>query len=190
MSPDRNRWSKTHFVSRRETGATLIVTLIMLVMLTLIIFTAARLSTSNLTAAGNFQYRYEAMMAGNYAIEHTIDLEFSPGTTPSTLPPPVSVDIDSDGTNDYSVQTQITCLRSRIVPTAELDISKPEDQGCFLGMGSGAGGLSGAAGTQSLCADTLWDIQATATHARTGARVTIHQGLKRRIHTSVASSMC
>lgn len=172
---------------RRQGGATLFVTLIMLVMLTLIVSTAARLSTSNLTVVGNVQHQDEAMIAANLAIEQVMSADFTIAPTAVS----VAVDLEKDGTVDFNVQVdQPVCLRARVIPTAELDITKPADQGCFLGMGTGAGGLAGAAGTASYCAETLWEIRATATHGQTGARVSARQGISRRISAALASSSC
>jgi len=162
------------------------VTLIMLVMLTLIVFTAARLSSSNLLVVGNLQHQDEAMTAANLAIEHVLSTDFTIAPAASA----VSVDLEKDGTLDFEVQVTPACLRARVIPTAELNASNPADQGCLLGMGTGAGGLGGAAGTLSFCAETLWEIRAVAAHAQTGARVVVRQGIARRISTAFASSAC
>lgn len=171
----------------RQKGATLFVTLIMLVILTLIVFTAARLSSSNLLVVGNLQHQDEALTAANLAIEQILSSDFTIAPAAST----VSVDLEKDGVVDFEVQVnKPTCLRVRVIPTAELDASNPADQGCFLGMGTGAGGLGGAAGTQSFCAETLWEIRAVAAHTQTGAQVVVRQGISRRISAAIASSAC
>jgi hypothetical protein len=159
----------------------------MLVMLTLIVFTAARLSSSNLMIVGNMQHQDEAMTAANLAIEQILSSNFTIAPAAST----VSVDLEKDGTVDFEVQVgKPTCLRARVIPTAELDASNPAHQGCFLGSGTAAGGLGSAAGTLSFCAETLWEIRAEATHAQTGARVVVRQGISRRTSAASASSAC
>jgi hypothetical protein len=187
MKSTRFNGSATPAGLGRQGGATLFVTLIMLVMLTLIVFTAARLSTSNLAVVGNIQHQDEAMIAANLAIEQVMSADF----TIAPMAVVVAVDLEKDGSVDFNVQVdKPVCLRARVIPTAELDITKPADQGCFLGMGTGAGGLGGAAGTASFCAETLWEIRATAIHVQTGARVTARQGISRRISAALAGSSC
>jgi hypothetical protein len=187
MTPTRDPPAVTPAGLGRQRGATLFVTLIMLVMLTLIVFTAARLSTSNLMVVGNLQHQEEALTAANVAIEHVMSTDFT--IAPQAVS--VAVDLEKDGSPDFNVQVdKPVCLRARVIPTAELDVAKPADQGCFIGMGTGAGGLAGAAGTTSFCAETLWEIRATATHAQTGAKVIARQGIARRISATLAASSC
>lgn len=187
MIPGRRRKILNGGSAGRQAGATLFVTMLMLVVLTLIVFTAARISGSNLLVVANMQHQDEAMTAANLAIEQVLSVDFTIAPAAST----VQVDLEKDGTPDFNVQVATpVCLRARVIPTAELDASKPADQGCLLGMGSGAGGLAGAAGTLSFCAETLWEIRALATHAQTGARVALRQGIARRISAALASSSC
>lgn len=57
---------------RRERGATLVVTLIMLLIMTLFAVAAVNLSNSNLRVIGNMQARTAAETAALYAIEDTL----------------------------------------------------------------------------------------------------------------------
>lgn len=57
---------------RRERGATLVVTLIMLLIMTLFAIAAVNLSNSNLRVIGNMQARTAAETAALYAIEDTL----------------------------------------------------------------------------------------------------------------------
>jgi len=59
-------------VERRQRGATLIVTLIMLVMMTLFAIAAINLSGSNMRVVGNMQARTAAEAAALWAIEDTL----------------------------------------------------------------------------------------------------------------------
>ena len=61
-----------HLPRRAERGATLIVTLIMLVMLTLFAIAAINLSGANLKVIGNMQARTAADSAALWAIEDTL----------------------------------------------------------------------------------------------------------------------
>ena len=81
---------------RAQRGATLIVGLIMLVLLTLVATSAFMLSTGNLKAVGNMQFRNEATAAANMAIEQMISSAFTNAPTGETIP----VDIDNNGSTD------------------------------------------------------------------------------------------
>ena len=56
----------------REQGATLVVVLIMLVILTLFAIDAVNLSSANLKVIGNMQARKASEVAGIYGIEDTM----------------------------------------------------------------------------------------------------------------------
>src|SRR5258708_13150595 len=79
-----------------QQGATLIVSLIMLVAMTLFAVSAINLSTMNLKIAGNMQAQRLMEMAAQHAIERMLstppDYSLTPTTQPSTtsvLPAPV-----------------------------------------------------------------------------------------------------
>jgi len=170
----------------RQRGAALFVGLIMLVMLTLMVLASVKMSTGNLKVVGNIQHRDEAIAAANVAIEQVLSADF----TVLPLAAVVPVDIDRDNTADFSVQVaQPRCLRTRTIMTSELDLTRPADQNCYTGSHGAAGGLGGPAG-QSFCAETLWEVRATATHAQTGANVVIRQGIARRVSVIAAGNTC
>lgn len=160
----------------RQQGATLIIALIMLVMVTLIVVSAMSLSLTNLRMAGNMQYRTEAQAAAGLAIEQVITTNFL--STPTT----VNVDANRDGTTDYTVIVTPTCASIRLTPTSELVL--PADIACVAGSGMGLG-----AG-QSLCADTTWDVVATVQDGDNGAVVTLHQGIRKRMEFTLAQGEC
>ena len=60
----------------KQNGATLVVGLIMLVAITMMMLSAFSLSGGNLKAAGNMQFRNEAIAAARIAIEQTININF------------------------------------------------------------------------------------------------------------------
>lgn len=170
----------------RQRGAALFVGLVMLVMLTLMVLAAVKMSTGNLKVVGNIQHRDEAIAAANVAIEQLLSNDFTLAPVAAVVP----VDIDRDGTVDFTVQVaQPHCLRARTIMTSELDLTLPADVACFTGSSGAAGGLGGGVG-QSFCSDTLWEVRATATHAQTGANVAIRQGIARRMSVTAAGNTC
>jgi Tfp pilus assembly protein PilX len=140
-----------------QRGATLVVALIMLALITLLVVNAFTLSSSNLKAVGNMQIRDEAVAAANKAVEQIISTNF---TNPLSAHN-VSVDINNDGTQDYAVAVAMpTCAKAAIF-TAAL----PSD--VELGSSMTAGGTW----------YTDWDILATVTDTATGASVKVRQGV-------------
>lgn len=140
-----------------QRGATLVVALIMLALITLLVVNAFTLSSSNLKAVGNMQIRDEAVAAANKALEQILSVNFTNPLAAST----VQVDINNDGTQDYAVAVAIpTCIKATIfVPSLPSDVE--------LGAGMTAGGTW----------YTDWDLAATVTDAATGASVKVRQGV-------------
>ncbi len=143
-----------------QRGATLLVGLIMLVLITLIVTTAFTLSISNLKSVGNMQFRNEALAAANAAIEQVISSDaifFAPvirsitvGSYAVTVAKPVcsyAVDVD-DGTGDDANPNIVI-----------------------------VGGVPGG-GVGTGFQNTYWDIAATVNDTMSGTRVTAHQGIK------------
>lgn len=96
-------------MKRFQRGATLIVSLIILVLITLMVASAMKLSNSNLKAVGNMQFRNEAIAAANKAIEDVVSSSFAALPAARTI----EADIDNDGKTDYVVEmTEPVCLRA------------------------------------------------------------------------------
>jgi hypothetical protein len=91
-----------------QKGATLVVSLLMLILITLLVTSAYVMSTSNLKSVGNMQFRQEAIYAANIAIEDRLSSNFDATLLNSTS----SVDIDQNGIDDYTVNLTYTCKRT------------------------------------------------------------------------------
>jgi Tfp pilus assembly protein PilX len=145
-----------------ERGMTLVVGLIMLLVITLFVVSAVRLSTANLRTVGNMQARNEAAAASQRAIEDMMS-STTAFTTPSTITgnPVVTVNVNK---TDYSV-TRATPVCVRAVPVTG---NSYDNSGLAL-------------------QDMYWDLQTTATNAGSGASVTTHQGVKVRLD---AAALC
>lgn len=149
---------------QRQDGVTLVVGLVMLTLITLTVVTAFRLSNTNLKSVGNMQFRNEAVAAANEAIEQVISSPFAatPGATQ------FNVDINNDGSFDYVVDVTLPACTSASVITSST--------GPGMQTSVDIDGFEAPAPEY----DTLWDIQATVTDARSGTSVTVHQGIRRR----------
>jgi len=153
---------------RHQKGATLLVGLIMLVLLTLMAVTSFRLGKSNLQIVGNMQFRTETLRAAEEVLEASISVPTSV-TTASTA----NVDINADGTPDVAVTVTPTLTRAYVLTNTSLT---PSQLGCALGQAQ-AFGVVGAAVGNSLCARTLYDLRVQATEASTNTSVEVHQGV-------------
>ena len=159
---------RSHAASQR--GATLIVGLIMLVLITLVVVNAFTLSSSNLKSVGNMQVREEAIAAANQAIETLISSNFTNALGAQNF----SVDINKDGSNDYTVAVAIpTCIGA-----LQASVSAPS------GAEIGGSLSSGATWT------TEWDIAATVTDTASGAFVEVHQGVRVLLSQTQKDSIC
>ena len=163
----------------RQSGSTLIVSLVLLVMLTLFVVTVINTTNVNSRIAGNMQAQTEAQAAAQQGIEQTISTNFTTNPQPATI----AVDINNDGKTDYTANVaQPACTAIIPIKQVELDYKNPLDQPCF---GSGAVGSAGIVGVgsggDSLCATSNWDVSSGVTDAATGANVAVHQGVQVRV---------
>jgi Na+-transporting methylmalonyl-CoA/oxaloacetate decarboxylase gamma subunit len=168
-------WSRPPRLEQSQRGAALVMTAIMLVLLTLLALAVINMSTVNLRVAHNEQMKAESTAAAQRAIEQVVSTNFPANPQPVT----VAVDINNDGTTDYNVAVaKPECKNAVPIKTIELDISQPSDVACFASAAAGGAG----AGGNSVCANTQWDVSATATDAaNSGAKVTVHQGIGQRV---------
>ena len=156
----------------RQQGATLIVTLIMLIMLTLFAISAMNTSTTNLQVVGNMQIRNEALSSTQQTIEAAVSTMAFADTPANAIANPcggvpntLCVDLNGDGVNDLT--TQLTpapaCSQGRVVKVAEQVNTAPtsEDVGCVQAQQQGTFAVAGASTAgDSLCGQTVWDIKA------------------------------
>jgi len=80
-------------------GATLVVSLIMLTLITLMILAALAIGLANFRTVSNMQFRDEALAAANKALDQVMSTPFT--VTPAAEE--VFVDLDDDGKFDYRV---------------------------------------------------------------------------------------
>jgi Tfp pilus assembly protein PilX len=186
-----------------QRGFTLIVALIMLMLMTAIAITTFNIGNSSLQVVSNMQQRDQAQAAAQEALDKLIS-----GTLFTTAPGSVfasngcpdgvivgnglCVDINGDGKTLITVvlSPQPACVQARLVKSATLDLSNPYDAGCVVGQ-SQSFGIEGSAGSgDSLCADTLWDVQAVATEPTSSAQVTLTEGIAVRAPGDSVAAFC
>lgn len=162
-------------LKNKQRGSTLITALIMLIVLTLLVVSAIRSSNTNLRIAGNMQMQEEAVAAAQQALEQTISYNF----TASPASGVINVDINNDGTVDYTANiSQPVCLGSTALTNATPNLPSV----CISSGAATNTGIMSASGVpvttgQSWCFAQEWEAQASVTSTSTGAKATVHQGV-------------
>lgn len=180
----------------RQRGATLIITMIFLVIMSLMAVTAINLTTTNARITGNAQLRNEALSAAQVALAKTISsTEFA--TNPQAIAKaPFDVDINGDGKVDYIVKRdpQPKCNKVKTIKSNQLDPTIPADLGCMgtsQVQNSGVDSASlGASGGDTMCANSEWNIRAYVQDPASNTVVAINQGVGLRVLITDADAAC
>jgi len=177
-------------VAKDQRGATLLVALIMLVVLTLFALSAIKLSNTNLGIVGNMQARMEAQTVGQQAIEQVMS---SAANFLTPVAQVINIDVNNDGTADYTANVdKPSCFSTKSLTNADLipasGTISPSDKTCISSVQDPATGvyIQGAASAQSWCYDQKWELASTVTDNRTGAKVRQHQGAAMRVPAGTA----
>lgn len=171
---------------RSQHGATLLVGLIMLVLLTLIAVTGFNLSKSNLRVVGNMQTHNEVVATAKSAVEEVLSTSNFSSTPSASLGGSnvKSYDINGDGTADVTVtMVPQPCVKSyQILP---VDPNDTTALGCASSVQQNFG-IAGSATWGAQCADIVWEVTAAATDNVTGANATVTQGIRVRQDANAA----
>ncbi len=191
------RFASSRPRATRERGATLVIALIMLVALALLAVRAFNSGTTNLRIVGNTQARQETLAAVQSAIEATISSAQFTKTPAAVAANPIPVDINGDGVTDYIVTLSPApvCYRKKVIPSLALDLAAPafKDRDCLAPARTDFGidnDTPTGSNTDSLCANTDWNVRAVVTDAVTKASVAINQGVTVRVLTTDADNNC
>lgn len=150
----------TSRVPRRQQGATLLVSMVLLLAIMLFAVSAIRTSTVTLKIAGNTQAREEAAAAAQLAIDQIIS---DPANFYNPVSRTVMVSLRGAGSAAYAVNVAApACLKSHQVDGYSVDFA------------------------ESAPKETYWDIVATVDDPVTGAAVTVHQGVRVRLNATAA----
>ncbi|HEX8989724.1 MAG TPA: PilX N-terminal domain-containing pilus assembly protein [Rhodocyclaceae bacterium] len=169
----------------RQSGATLVVGLVMLVVLTLLVISAIRAGNINLRIAGNSQVHEEVAAAAQQATEQVISTNFTANPVAQTIPVTI-------GNSNYTVTVPAqACTASLPLTNASLDPTNPADAPCIsssTAQNTGLmvqGAVTPAAG-QSWCYAQQWDVEARVTDNNSGATAVTHQGVALRVPAGTA----
>lgn len=175
---------------------TLVMTLLFLVIITMLAVTSFSTSNTNLRVTGNMVARQEALSVAQSVVEQTISSNLFTVDPVAVAAAPYPIDIDGDGTNDYTANLNPapSCHKIYVIKVAELDTSSADDLACMTssvqsGSLSDAPGAAALAGS-SMCANTQWNVRAEVIDARTGTQVAVNQGVGIRKDRTEAIDFC
>lgn len=185
-------------IRQRQAGATLLVSLIILALMSAFAATSFNLGKSSLQIVDNFRQNNQAVVVAQEAIETVIsssDFTRNPGSVfrsqnnrcPSGLSAPpnsLCVDVNGDGKTVFvaTLTPQPACIRWN---------SLVNDLTCSSGGGSGQNfGVPGSNTGGSLCADSLWEVTAQAFDPVSNAQATVTEGVALRILASDLATNC
>jgi len=193
--------------SFRQRGATLVVSLILLIVLTMLVTATLVASNTNLRVVGNMQAQTEALNAAQQGVDAVISRTDFVTTPAAAVVNPCGTAnqlcVDKDGNPTINVAsayytTKISgapfdtakpaCIQVRPIKTTELVYTIPDDQPCFLGAKQQFG-TAGATSGDSLCAASVYQITAETTGAN-GATASVTQGVGIRISVDAMETSC
>lgn len=169
-----------------QSGLTLVVSLIMLIVLTLLVVSAIRFGNINLKITGNAQTQAEAAAAAQVAIEQVVQYAIG-GTNLSAMN--ATTTTVSTGGKSYAVAvTKPNCNLTQNVDATTLDPANANDRACFGQTDRDALVTSGNTLTTSpaACKSQMWDLKASVGDASSGAQVTVLQGVALRVSAEVS----
>lgn len=188
---------------KHQSGATLIVALIMLIVMTLGAVLSYNLSKSSLQIVGNQQAQQQTASAARQALELAISRNLFATSPTAAFGATNAVDVDlfSGGIApataiqaDTKIRVQLTpqpCIR-KAVEVAIVDLSDPATQACIAGATQDFGIEQGNT-AKSNCVDVIWELTAQATDSVTRAAASAVQGVALRQDRSVgmrAANFC
>lgn len=168
----------------KQKGATLLVGMIMLVVLTLLVVASIRSGIFNLRIAGNMQTQTEAAAATQQVLEQVInEINVPLQDVAQIKAQTVTVSV---GNANYAVNVEAmknNCIFEKSVLNSELDSSVENDIPCFESPDEDKGLTStGTLTTKpSACSTQQWDIVASVDDPVSGAKVTEVQGITIRV---------
>lgn len=172
-----------------QSGITLVVSLIMLMVLTLLVVSAIKFGNINLKISGNAQTEAEASAATQVAVEQMLQLVNATEKVDTIAAVP-EMEVSTGGTSFKVNVAKPVCILSK--PVENLDFAKDKDKPCMEPKTPSGRFTVDASGniikqetSSGACKDQQWDIQASLNDASTGAKVTILQGASLRVDSSV-----
>ncbi len=183
---------------QREQGMTLLMSLIMLVVLTLLALASFNMTQANMQVVTNMQQRDAVSFAARGVLDEVLSSAAFHANVGQTLsqqtgcpegPDHRCIDTNGDGHNDVlvKVETPPKCVKVKTIKSSELEIGDPEDFKCTTQEGQQ--GVEGEKGN-SLCAESVWEVQVKAEDEISKAKMTVTQGIGVRVAVDTIMTKC
>jgi Tfp pilus assembly protein PilX len=170
---------------RSQSGITLVISLIMLIVLTLLVVSAIRFGNINLKIAGNTQAEAESSAATEAALEQMVSIVNAAEKVDEVPAQNLTV---STGGKSYTVNVaKPACTLSNNVDSSALQATA-SNQPCFESQDHGDRQItdSGTLSTTTVaCKLQQWDVSATLTDGSSNAKVEMLQGVSLRVGAEV-----
>lgn len=185
-----------------QRGATLVVALIFLVLMSLFAISAFNSSSSNLRIVGNSQAIQESLSAAQMAVESTISTPEFHKNPDGVAASPIPVDMNGDGTADYTawLKPAPQCYRAKPILPSELPAAPKNAETtdvwapCRSPTRSGGAYVDSDAPTTGTdpesCANSEWNVRAEVKDAASSTLVTVNQGVAVIVFGNEVSSYC
>ena len=172
----------------RQHGATLIISLIILVLMTLLAVTSFNLGKGSLQTVGNMQIRNTALTAAQETLEQIVSNTNFTNPLIAIIPAsgvcPVNskcIDSNGDGKTDVTVTILAPiCVQAAVIPNSQIDTQGP-NKDCANSI---------TADGSSFCSNTLWEVSVSAVDATTQAQYSITQGVAVPVNTNFVPPGC
>lgn len=186
-----------------QRGATVVVALIFLVLMSLFAISAFNSSSNNLRIVGNSQAMQESLSAAQMAVEATISTPEFYQNPLGVAAIPIAVDMNGDGTADYTASLKNSpprCYRAKPILPSELpaapknaatvDVWAPcrapiRSGGTFIDSEIPATGID-----PESCANSEWHVRAEVKDDATQTQVSVNQGVAVIVFGNEVSTHC
>jgi Tfp pilus assembly protein PilX len=184
-------------IASRQRGATMIVALIMLLLMTLVAVAALNMGKSSLQITGNLQGRDQELVTANAVNEQVISstqfFNNPQGTlnVHGTWTNSRTVDVYGDHKTvlNVNVQPAPKCVVAQPIPLNSLVLTNSNDLACSQGVQQNFG-VAGAESGSSLCANSTWEIATQATDPVITGTASVVQGVSVRIPIAAEATAC
>lgn len=175
---------------RMQQGIVLPIALMMLIMMLLVAIVTFNIGRQNTIIAGNMQHQAEVLTSANQAVEQVISkTDFIVNPKAAVPGNQLEYDINGDGVQDITVQlTPAPCMKKmQPIKNSELTVNNEADLVCLMGASQNLG-VEGAASANSICVNTVWEINAVAVDRVTGAEAEVTTGVAVRVSADDAEN--
>jgi len=191
-----------------EAGFTMVVCLILLLVMTLVALNVFNIGKGSLQVVDNLQQRNQAQMAAQVTLDRVMSgtlFTSSPGAVFDNTDCPSGVVVSTGNSNGLCVTAngvdasgnargvvtvllspQPACTQSSLVTLAQLNLASSQDRSCIVTSTI----VGGRVQNNSLCSDTLWDLNAVASESTSEASISVNEGVAVRTLTDNANNFC